>query len=145
MAEVKTKLTGKSVDAFLGSIKDDEKRRDSRVIAKLMQQATKSRPKMLGSSIVGFGTKTITYADGRETPWVLIGFSPRKANLTLYVGKRFDGRDVLLKALGKHSTGGGCLYIKRLTDVHLPTLKKIVSASVKAAAGKRDQRRAKGR
>ena len=133
MADIKTKLTGKSVDAFLGSIKDEEKRRDSRVIAKLMQQATKSRPKMLGSSIVAFGTKTITYADGRESPWILIGFSPRKANLTLYVGKRFDGRDALLKALGKHSTGGGCLYIKRLTDVHLPTLKKIVSASAKQA------------
>ena len=133
MAEIKTKLTGKSVDAFFGSIKDEEKRRDSRVIAKLMQQATKSRAKMLGSSIVGFGTKTITYADGRETPWILIGFSPRKANLTLYVGKRFDGRDKLLKALGKHTTGGGCLYIRRLTDVHAPTLKKIVSASVKAA------------
>ena len=133
MAEIKTKLTGKSADAFLGSIKDEEKRRDSRVIAKLMQQATRSRAKMLGSSIVGFGNKTITYADGRETPWILIGFSPRKANLTLYVGKRFENRDVLLKALGKHSTGGGCLYIKRLADVHIPTLKKIVSASVKAA------------
>lgn len=133
MLEPKTKLTGKSVDAFPGAITDDEKRRDSRVIAKLMQQATKSRPKMLGSNIVGFGTRTITYADGRESPWVLIAFSPRKANLTLYVGKRFDGRDVLLKALGKHATGGGCLYIKRLADVHLPTLKKIVSASVKAA------------
>ena len=133
MAEIKTKLTGKSVDAFLGSIKDDEKRRDSRVIAKLMQQATTSKAKMLGSSIVGFGTKTITYADGRETPWVLIGFSPRKANLTLYVGRRFDGRDTLLKKLGKHATGGGCLYIKRLSDVDVPTLKKIVNASVKRA------------
>src|SRR5437764_15295548 len=123
MADVKTKLTGKSVDAFLGSIKDEEKRRDSRVIAKLMQQATKSRAKMLGGSIVGFGTKTITYADGRETPWIRIGFSPRKANLTLYVRNRFDGRTMLLKALGKHSIGGGCLYIKPLTDVHVPTLK----------------------
>jgi hypothetical protein len=64
---------------------------------------------------------------------MVIAFSPRKTNLTLYVGRRFDGRDALLKTLGKHSTGGGCLYIKRLSDVHLPTLKKIVAASVKHA------------
>jgi hypothetical protein len=88
---------------------------------------------MWGSNIVGFGDRTVKYADGRETPWMLIAFSPRKANLTLYVGRRFDGRDALLKKLGKHTTGGGCLYIKRLSDVDLPTLRKIVAASVKYA------------
>jgi hypothetical protein len=133
VAEPKTKATGASVSRFLGAIVDEEKRRDSRAIAKMMESATRSKPKMLGSNIVGFGERTITYADGRESAWPLIAFSPRKANLTLYVGRRFDGRDSLLKKLGKHSTGGGCLYVKRLSHVDLPTLKKIVAASVKHA------------
>src|SRR5215831_5306887 len=123
---MKTKATAASVSAFLAGIKEEGVRRDSRIVAGLMAQATKSKAKMWGRSIVGFGQRTIKYADGRETPWMLIAFSPRNANLTLYVGRRFDGRDALLKKLGKHSTGGGCLYIKRLTDVDLPTLKKIV-------------------
>lgn len=130
---MKTKLTATSATAFLSSLKDEDVRRDSRVVARLMAEATKSKAKMWGSHIVGFGQRTIKYADGRETPWMLIAFSPRKANLTLYVGRRFDGRDALLQKLGKHSTGGGCLYIKRLSDVDLPTLKKIVAASVKRA------------
>ena len=130
---MKTKATATSVASFLAGIKDENVRRDSRVVARLMAQATKSKAKMWGSNIVGFGQRTITYADGRETPWMLIAFSPRKTNLTLYVGRRFDGRDALLKRLGKHSTGGGCLYIKRLSDVDLATLKKIVAASVKRA------------
>jgi len=130
---MKTRATTTSAAAFFAGIEDDQVRRDSRVVAGLMAQATKSKGKMWGRDIVGFGQRTITYADGRETPWMLIAFSPRKANLTLYVGRRFDGRDVLLKKPGKHSTGGGCLYIKRLSDVDLPTLKKIVAASVKHA------------
>jgi hypothetical protein len=130
---MKTKATGTSVRAFFSGIKDENVRRDSRVVARLMAQATKSKAKMWGSNIVGFGERTIKYADGRETPWMLIAFSPRKANLTLYVGRTFDGRDALLKKLGKHSTAGGCLYIKRLSDVDLSALKKVVDASVKRA------------
>lgn len=130
---MKTKATATSVTAFLAGIKDEDVRRDSRVVAGLMAQATKSKAKMWGSNIIGFGERTITYADGRQEPWMLIAFSPRKANLTLYVGRRFDGRDALLKKLGKHSTGGGCLYIKRLSDVDVPTLKQVVAASVKHA------------
>jgi hypothetical protein len=130
---MKTKATGTSVRAFFSGIKDENVRRDSRVVARLMAEATKSKAKMWGSNIVGFGERTIKYADGRETPWMLIAFSPRKANLTLYVGRTFDGRDALLKKLGKHSTAGGCLYIKRLSDVDLSALKKVVDASVKRA------------
>jgi hypothetical protein len=133
MAETKTKATRASVSKFIAAIKDEEKRKDSKAVAKMMASATKAKPKMLGTNIVGFGKRTITYADGREAEWIEIAFSPRKASLTLYVGRRFENRDKLLKALGKHSMGGGCLYIKRLSDVHLPTLKKIVSASVKQA------------
>jgi hypothetical protein len=130
---MKTKATAMSVTAFFAGIKDGNVRRDSQVVARLMAQATKSKAKMWGSSIVGFGERTIKYADGRETPWMLIAFSPRKANLTLYIGRRFDGREGLLRKLGKHSTGGGCLYIKRLSDVDQLTLKKVVAASVKRA------------
>ncbi len=130
---MKTKRTGVSAATFFAGIKDETVRRDSRVVAQMMAQATKAKAKMWGSSIVGFGERTITYAGGRVEPWMLIAFSPRKANLTLYVGRRFDGRDALLKKLGTHATGGGCLYIKRLSDVNLPTLKKIVNASVKQA------------
>jgi hypothetical protein len=130
---MKTTATATSATAFLSGIKDEDVRRDSRAVARLMAEATKAKAKMWGSNIVGFGSRTIKYADGRETPWMLIAFSPRKANLTLYVGRRFEGRDALLKKLGKHSTGGGCLYIKRLSDVDLPTLKMIIAASVKRA------------
>ena len=130
---MKTKARAASAAKFLSGIKDNEKRRDSRVVAQIMSQAARAKPKMWGSKIVGFGERTIRYAGGREEPWMLIAFSPRKANLTLYVGRRFEGRDTLLKKLGEHSTGGGCLYIKRLSDVDLPTLKKIVAASVKRA------------
>ena len=133
MSEPKTKVSHASAGTFLAGIKNEEVRRDSRVVAQIMSQATKSKAKMWGRGIVGFGTRTIKYAGGREAPWMLIAFSPRAANLTLYVGRRFEGRDSLLKKLGKHSTGGGCLYIKRLADVDLPTLKKIVAASVKRA------------
>ena len=130
---MKTKPTATSPAAFFAALRDEDVRRDCRVVAGLMADATKSKAKMWGSNIVGFGDRTINYADGREMPWMLIAFSPRKVDLTLYVGRRFDRRDALLKKLGKHSTGGGCLYIKRLSDVDLPTLKKIVVASVKQA------------
>jgi len=130
---MKTKVTATSGAAFLAGIPDENVRRDSRVVAGLMAEATKSKAKIWGRNIIGFGERLITYADGSETPWMLVGFSPRKANLTLYIGRRFEGRDALLKRLGKHSTGGGCLYIKRLSDVDLPTLKKIIAASVKRA------------
>ena len=96
-----------------------------------MKSATEAEPRMWGSAIIGFGEYTMTYPNGREIPWMVIGFSPRKQNLTLYVGSSFPEHDDLLAELGKHSTGKGCLYIKRLSDVNIPTLKKMVTASVK--------------
>jgi len=86
---------------------------------------------MWGSSIAGFGTRKIKYAGDKEVDWPLIGFSPRKQNLTLYVMSGEDSHAELLSKLGKHSTGKGCLYIKRLSDIDLPTLKKLINASVK--------------
>ena len=131
MAELKTKLNNRSVDRFLKSIPDKQKRQDCVALVKLMQQVTKAEPKMWGSSIVGFGSYHYAYASGHEGDACLVGFSPRKQNLTLYILAGFEQYDELLKKLGKHKTGKACLYINRLDDIHLPTLKKLVQQSVK--------------
>ena len=134
MAELKTKVNDASVAKFFAAIKDARVRDDCRTIASIMEAATKAKPRMWGSSIVGFGTTTVTYADGRETEWMMMGFSPRKKELALY-GLGLSGpNEALLEKLGKHSRGKGCLYFKQLEDVHLPTLKKMVSASAKKKA-----------
>ena len=129
MAEAKTRLTGASVDDFLDTIENEQVRDDCRTIAGIMQKATKAPPRMWGSAIVGFGTMRCTYANGREAEWMLTAFSPRKQNITLYLGHLDEQRE-LLKKLGTHSCGKGCLYIKRLSDVHMPTLTKLVKSSV---------------
>jgi len=132
MPEAKTKLTGASVDDFLDAIENDQVRDDCRTIAGIMEKAAKAPPRMWGSNIVGFGTHRSTYASGREAEWMLTAFSPRKQNITLYLGHLDEQRDLLDK-LGTHSCGKGCLYIKRLSDVHLPTLTKLVKSSVALA------------
>ena len=132
MAEAKTKPTKQSVDKFIKSQPDEQVRADCAVISKLMSEATGEEPKMWGPSIVGFGTYHYKYATGREGDMPIVGFSPRKQNLTLYVLMYgFEEQADLLKKLGKHTTGKWCLYIKRLSDVDLPTLKKIIKVSVK--------------
>ena len=131
MADIKTKRNDASVDDFLNAIKDEQVRKDCWVIVDIMQKATNAAPKMWGSSIVGFGSSHYKYASGREGDWMQVAFSPRKQNITLYISSGFEGRDELLAQLGKHSCGKGCVYIKRLSDVHLPTLKKLIKASVK--------------
>jgi hypothetical protein len=132
MPEAKTKLTGASVDDFLDAIENDQVRDDCRTIAGIMEKAATAPPRMWGSNIVGFGTHRSTYASGREAEWMLTAFSPRKQNITLYLGHLDEQRDLLDK-LGTHSCGKGCLYIKRLSDVHLPTLTKLVKSSVTLA------------
>ena len=133
MAELKTKPTGQSVESFIDGIENEGRREDCRAIAKMMSEATGAEPKMWGPSIVGFGDyRYKSPTTRREGDWFLVGFSPRKANLTLYLITGFEGKEELLESLGKHTTGGGCLYIKRLDDVHLPTLKKLIKGSVKA-------------
>jgi hypothetical protein len=132
MAEAKTKPTKLSVDKFIKSQPDAQVREDCAVISKLMSEATGEEPKMWGPSIVGFGSYHYKYASGREGDMPIVGFSPRKQNLTLYVlWYGFEEQADLLKKLGKHTTGKWCLYIKRLSDVDLPTLKKIIKVSVK--------------
>jgi len=130
MAEPKTKATKDSVPAFVKKIPDAQKRADTEAVIALMKKATKHEPVMWGATIIGFGSYTYEYASGRSGDWPIIGLSPRKQNLTLYIMPGFDEHDALLKKLGPHSTGKSCLYIKRLSDIHLPTLTKIVTASI---------------
>ena len=122
MAELKTKSNDASVAKFINGVKDEEVRDDCNAIIALMEAATKDKARMWGSAIVGFGTKKVAYAGGREADWMAIGFSPRKGTIVLY-GLGISKQDDLLAKLGKHDHGKGCLYIKRLSDVHLPTLK----------------------
>lgn len=131
MAEPKTRANAASVSTFLNAVADQERRQDCRTVVDLMSKATRAKPKMWGSSIVGFGTRAMSYASGKKTDWPIAAFSPRKGNLVLYLSASFPEREALLKALGKHSCGKGCLYIKRLSDVHLPTLRKMIAASVR--------------
>jgi hypothetical protein len=131
MADLKTKRNDASVDDFLNAIKDEQVRQDCRAIAEIMRKATKAKPQMWGPSIVGFGSYHYKYASGREGDWMLVAFSPRKRNITLYIWPGFEGYDELMAQLGKHSCGKACIYIKRLSDVHLPTLKKLINGSVK--------------
>jgi len=131
MAELKTKITNASVDKFIKGIKDEQVQDDCRKILDIMQKATKAEPKMWGTSIVGFGNYHYKYASGREGDWFLVGFSPRKQNLTLYLMGGFQENEELLASLGKYSTGKGCLYIKKLEDVNSKVLKELVNRSVK--------------
>ena len=130
-AELKTKLNDASVNDFLNTIPDEQTREDCFEIVKMMKQVTKAEPKMWGTSIVGFGTYHYKGKSGREGDWMLVGFSPRKQNLTLYIMAGFDRYDELLKKLGKFTTGKSCLYIKKLADVDKKVLKELVSESVK--------------
>ena len=130
-AELKTKLNDASVDDFINSVDDEQTRADCFEIAKIMKQVTKAEPKMWGTSIIGFGTYHYKGASGREGDWMLVGFSPRKQNLTLYIMAGFDRYDELLKKLGKFTTGKSCLYIKKLADVDKKVLKELVTESVK--------------
>jgi hypothetical protein len=131
MAEAKTKPTRQTVKDFINKLPNKQTRDDCSTIAKLMEEATKQKGVMWGTSIAGFGLTTIKYAGGREADWPLIAFSPRKTSLTLYVNASDPNKADLLTKLGKHKVSGGCLHIKRLSDVDVPTLKKLIGVTVK--------------
>lgn len=136
MVEIKTKQTDVSVTNFINAVPDAQKRADSMVLIKIMREITKHEPKMWGPSIVGFGTYHYKYESGHEGDMCATGFSPRKAALTIYVLPGFEKYPELMKALGKYKAGKSCLYIKRLDDIHLPTLKKLIRQSVKFISDK---------
>src|SRR5580765_6060791 len=138
MAEIKTKATSASVEDFINSIKDEQKRKDSFVILEMMKKATGEEPKMWGSAIIGFGNiKYKSPSTGKEVDWLRIGFSPRKANLSLYMSIGLKEHETALKKLyaaalqklGKHKTGVGCLYINKLNDIDMKVLKGMIEAS----------------
>jgi hypothetical protein len=130
-AENKTKATEANVTDFLNSLADEQKRKDSFEILRIMGQFSKEEAKMWGPSIVGFGSYHYKYESGREGDMPKISFSPRKQNITLYIPGGVELNEALLKDLGKYSTGKGCLYIKRLQDVNLDALKRLMSESLK--------------
>jgi Domain of unknown function (DU1801) len=133
VAELKTKKTTASVSGFLKKVADPERRADCEALVDLMRAVTKEEPRMWGASIVGFGSYVYKYGSGRTGEWPLAAFSPRKQNLTVYLMDGFEGRDALMAALGKHTTGKWCLYFKRLSDLDRGVLKKLVAGSFKAA------------
>lgn len=131
-AEIKTKPTAASVDEFLNTIENEQKRRDSYAIIEMMKEATGEPPVLWGSSIIGFGMKRYkSPATGREVDWLLIGFSPRKANIALYLTMEISKYGDALQKLGKHKTGVGCLYINKLAEVDLTVLKGLITESLK--------------
>ena len=132
LAQIKTKPTTSSVADFINSIADEQKRKDCQTILKLMEKATKEKPTMWGSSMIGFGDKRYTSpATGRQVDWFRIGFSPRKANLSLHLVLDIKLYAEILSKLGKHKTGTGCLYINKLEDVDIKVLEKLISIAAK--------------
>ena len=132
LAEIKTKENEASVEDFINSVPDEEKRNDSFTILKMMQEATQVTPKMWGGSLIGFGNKRYkSPTSAREVDWFIIGFSPRKANFSLYLS--FDLRQYAekLAKLGKHKTGMGCLYINKLSDVDMNVLEELIRKTAK--------------
>ena len=130
-SQLKTQRNRSSVKAFLAGVADDRKRRDAMAVSEIMQDITGEEPAMWGTSMVGFGSYHYKYDSGQEGDWPLVGFSPRKDSLTLYIMPGFKEYGELLGKLGKHKTGVSCLYIKSLEDIHVPTLKTLVRESVK--------------
>jgi hypothetical protein len=128
VAVIKTKQNTASVTDFLDSIDDEQKRKDCYAILKMMEKATKEKPKMWGSAMIGFGLKRYkSPASGREVDWFKIGFSPRKANISLHLVMDIKSQKDLLQKLGKHKTGSGCLYINKLADVDSKILEKMIA------------------
>ena len=130
MAEAKTKPTAASVDKHLAAVATDAQRADAHSLIALMRRVTREEPKMWGPSIIGFGTYHYRYESGREGDAALAGFAIRKSDLTVYITAGFDGQEALLATLGKHKVSKACLYIKRLSDIDLKILAKLVSRSV---------------
>ena len=131
LAEIKTKPTSSSVASFIDSIPDEQKRKDSQVILKMMEKATNENPQMWGSSMIGFGRLVYkSPTSGREVEWFKIGFSPRKTNFSLNLINLQKHADAL-KKLGKHKAGMGCLYITKLADIDIKVLEKIIVSAAK--------------
>lgn len=135
MPENKTRLTAASVEDYLSAIADEERRQNCRTLVKLMTKASKHRPKMWGTAIVGFGSYHYRYESGREGDMCLVGFSSRKGDISIYGLNAAPDHAQLLARLGKHKAGKGCLYVRRLDDIDAKVLERLVASAV---AAKRD-------
>jgi hypothetical protein len=132
MAENKTQKTKANPEAFLNTIKEEQKRKDAFVVLELMKKATKSEPRMWGGAIIGLGDYHYTLSTGKKNEWFMIGFSPRKQNFALYLMGPKEGKyQELLVKLGKHSTGKGCLYINKIAEVDTKVLLQLFELQVK--------------
>lgn len=129
-AELKTKPTAVSAADFIAAVEDPKRRADAEAACAMLAEVTGEPPVMWGPSMVGFGSYRYRYASGREGDWMLVGFSPRKANLVFYLFGCDEGRDDLLARLGKHKAGKGCVYVNRLSDVDTDVLKEMAISSV---------------
>jgi hypothetical protein len=127
-AELKTKRSEASVESFLKTLSDSQQQTDSRTIVGMMQKISGDPPKMWGPAIIGFGNMTLKYDSGRELEWMKIGFSPRKGNIVVY---GMAAEAIKANDLGKFKTGKGCLYIKKLSDVDVSVLERIIKTSLK--------------
>jgi Domain of unknown function (DU1801) len=134
--ELKTKATPVSVSDFIEAVADERQREDAKSITAMMERLSGHPPKMWGPSIIGFGQYHYKYDSGHEGDMARIGFSPRKANIVLYLVDGFDGHAGLLAKLGKHKTGKSCLYIKRLGDIDETVLEQLCVESLKWMAQK---------
>ena len=129
-AEPKTRPTAESVENFINAVADPERRADAVKVLEMMKRVSGEEPTMWGPAIVGFGSRMLKYASGQELEWPVIAFSPRKANLTLYIGACDGKYDDLKAKLGKHSTSKACLYIKRLSDVDESVLSEMIAQAL---------------
>jgi Domain of unknown function (DU1801) len=136
-SEPKTRPTGASVAEFIAAVPDAARQADCNALIKLMQRATGNKPVMWGAGIVGFGSYGVRYANGSVMDWPLVGFSPRKNDLTLYLMHGFAEQADLLARLGRHKTGKSCLYLKRLSDADPAVLAELIDRSVAALADRR--------
>jgi hypothetical protein len=130
MAEPKTQKTRASVKDFLAAIPDPQRRADAKAVDALMREVTGETPALWGPSIVGYGSYTLTYANGKTGDWPIVGFSPRKTALTLYLMSGFARYEALMAKLGKHTIGKSCLYLKKLSDVDREVLRELIVESV---------------
>lgn len=130
MGSPKTRQTSASVDAFLDTVGDAQRQQDARDIVSLLEAATGAKAQMWGAGIVGCGTYRRTYASGPPQEWMLVAMAPRKDRITLYIDPGFESHDALLATLGTYRAGKGCIHIKRLADIDVPTLRRLVAGSI---------------
>ncbi len=133
LAKIKTQETTSSVEDFINKVKDEQQRKDSFVILEIMKRVSGKEPKMWGASLIGFGNKRYKSPNtGREVDWFLIGYSPRKANVSLHLVFDINKQADTLKKLGKYKTGAGCLYINKLDDIDIKILEKLIKEALKS-------------